>query len=142
MTNRLPGGQAFQIVPNLVIRRRLEGPNNASIHSAATDGADVTEVMAIPTVRGMIMTGGTYVDQASEYQKKDRAKGITGGVAREVKAGDVIGYRPAPLLVPEGKRSVDAISFDAVDSCHRRASTSHVSKTERHVQPWWRPRQE
>ncbi len=25
-TNGIPGGQTFQIVPNLVIRRRLEGP--------------------------------------------------------------------------------------------------------------------
>ena len=82
--NGIPGGQAFQIVPNLVIRRRLEGPNNASVHSAATDGEDVTEVMVITEGSGTIMTGGTYVDQASEYQKKDRAKGITGGVAREV----------------------------------------------------------
>jgi len=93
-TNGIPGGQAFQIVPNLVIRRRLAGPNNASIHSAATDGEDVTEVMVITDGSGTIMTGGTYVDEASEYQKKDRAKGITGGVAREVKAGDVIVLPP------------------------------------------------
>ena len=57
-TNGIPGGQAFQIVPNLVIRRRLEGPNNASIHSAATDGEDVTEVMVITDGSGTIMTGG------------------------------------------------------------------------------------
>ena len=53
---------------------------------------------------GTIMTGGTYVDQASEYQKKDRAKGITGGVAREVKAGDVIVLPPGSLpKTPSGK---------------------------------------
>lgn len=93
-TNGITGGEVFQIVPNLVIRRRLAGPNNASVHSAATDGEDVTEVMVIIDGSGAIMTGGTYVDQATSYQKKDRAKGITGGVTREVNVGDVIVVPP------------------------------------------------
>ena len=43
---------------------------------------------------GTFITGGTYVDDKPEYTKKDRAKGITGGVTRQVKAGDVIGLPP------------------------------------------------
>ena len=93
-TNGIAGGQVFQIVPNLVIRRRLDGPNNASAHSLATDGEDVTEVVVITDGSGTFMTGGTFVDQASDYQKKERAKGITGGVARDVSAGDVIVIPP------------------------------------------------
>ena len=67
------------------------------MHSTATDGEDVTEVIVITEGSGTLMTGGTYVDQASDYQKKDRAKGITGGVTHEVQAGDVIVYCQAPL---------------------------------------------
>jgi mannose-6-phosphate isomerase-like protein (cupin superfamily) len=89
-TNGIAGGESFQIVPDVVIRRRLAGPNNASVHSTATDGQNMTEVMVITDGSGTIMTGGTYVDQAPEYQKKDRTKGITGGVTHDVKAGDVI----------------------------------------------------
>ena len=33
-------GQSVQIVPNFVVRHRLEGTNNASIHSSATDRLD------------------------------------------------------------------------------------------------------
>ena len=40
-------GQAARIVPPFVIRRRVEGPNNASVHTKEGDGADVTEVYYI-----------------------------------------------------------------------------------------------
>ena len=92
--NGLAGGQAFPIIPGVVVRRRLEGLNNASVHSTETDGVSATEVMVITGGSGTIMTGGTFVDQAADYQKKDRAKGITGGVTHDVKAGDVIVLPP------------------------------------------------
>jgi mannose-6-phosphate isomerase-like protein (cupin superfamily) len=85
-------GQSVQIVPNLVVRRRLEGPNNASIHSAATDKADVTEIMEVIDGGGTFVTGGTWVDKSEA--NRDRTKGITGGEEREVKAGDFVVIPP------------------------------------------------
>lgn len=90
------GGQTFQIIPEMVVRRRLEGPNNASIHSAATDGADATEVMEIIDGSATFVSGGTMLNESNlPYEKMDRSKGIAGGVAQEVKAGDF-------LVVPAG----------------------------------------
>ena len=40
-------GQSTTIVPTLVIRRRLDGPNNASVHTAEIDQQDVTEIYYI-----------------------------------------------------------------------------------------------
>jgi hypothetical protein len=92
----LLGGQTFQISPELVVRRRLEGPNNASIHSAATDGADANEVMEIVEGSATFVSGGTLVNESNlPYAKVDRTKGIAGGVSQEVKPGDF-------LVVPAG----------------------------------------
>ena len=78
------------------------------------------------------MTGGTYVDQASEYQKKDRAKGITVGVAREVKAGDVIVLPPGtPHWFPKVNGRVDTMSFEVRHPVIVRAALLAMSKTER-----------
>lgn len=81
-------GQSYTIVPNLLVRRRLDGPNNASVHSAATDKADVTEIMEVLDGGGTFMTGGTPPDP------KDRTKGIKGGEAHDVKAGDFVVIPP------------------------------------------------
>jgi hypothetical protein len=90
------GGQTFQIIPELVVRRRLEGPNNASIHSAATDGADATEVMEIIDGSATFVSGGTMINESNlPYEKMDRSKGIEGGVSQDVKPGDF-------LVVPAG----------------------------------------
>jgi len=85
-------GQSFDIVPNLVVRRRLEGPNNASIHSAATDKADVTEIMEVIDGSGTFITGGTWVDKSEN--NRDRTQGITDGEEHEVKAGDFVVIPP------------------------------------------------
>lgn len=85
------GGQTFQIIPEMVVRRRLEGPNNASIHSAATDGADTTEVMEIVDGSATFVSGGTMINESKlPYEKMDRSKGIAGGVSQEVKPGDFL----------------------------------------------------
>jgi mannose-6-phosphate isomerase-like protein (cupin superfamily) len=88
-------GQSFQIVPDLLVRRRLDGPNNASIHSTATDGANITEVIQVIDGSGTLVTGGTFADTSTQlYEKKDRTKGLLGGEAHEVKAGDFVVIPP------------------------------------------------
>jgi hypothetical protein len=87
-------GQSSEIVPGVVVRRRLEGPNNASIHSTSTDGQDVTEIVEIIDGSGTFMTGGTWVDKTEPLKNKDRTKGIVGGESHEVKAGDFIVLPP------------------------------------------------
>jgi len=89
------GGESFTILPayhdQLVVRRRIAGPNNASIHATESNGGDgqnYTEVMEVIDGSGTVMTGGNFVDKNPIYAKKDRTKGITGGVTQEVKAGD------------------------------------------------------
>jgi mannose-6-phosphate isomerase-like protein (cupin superfamily) len=81
-------GQTATIVPNLVIRRRLAGPNNASVHTAEGDKQDVTEIYQILDGSGTYVTGGTMPDP------KDRTAGIKGGESRDVKAGDFIVIPP------------------------------------------------
>ena len=83
-------GQAAQIVPPFVIRRRLDGPNNASIHTKDGDGQDVTEVYDILEGSGRYTTGGSIPDP------KNRTAGITGGVTNDIRPGDVIVIPPAP----------------------------------------------
>ena len=51
-------GQAARIVDPFVIRRRLDGPNNASVHTKQGDGQDVTEVYYILEGSGTYTTGG------------------------------------------------------------------------------------
>jgi hypothetical protein len=82
-------GQTATIVPNVVIRRRFEGPNNASVHTAEGDGQDVTEIYQILDGSGTSVTGGSLPDP------RNRAAGITGGESHEVKSGDV-------LVIPPG----------------------------------------
>ena len=77
-------GQAARIVEPFVIRRRLDGPNNASVHTKAGDGQDVTEVYYILEGSGTYTTGGTMPDP------KNRTAGIKGGQTNEIKPGDVI----------------------------------------------------
>jgi mannose-6-phosphate isomerase-like protein (cupin superfamily) len=89
----IKAGQSVQIVPNLVIRRRFEGPNNASIHSTSTDGQDVTEIMEVVDGSGTLMTGGTWVDP-SQAKTDDRTKGISGGEVHEIQAGDFVVIPP------------------------------------------------
>ena len=81
-------GQSTTIVPNLVIRRRLDGPNNASVHTAEIDQRDVTEVYYIVDGSGTYVTGGTIPDP------KNRTAGIKGGEAHDVKPGDFIVIPP------------------------------------------------
>ena len=77
-------GQAARILPPFVIRRRVDGPNNASVHTKGGDGADVTEVYYILEGSGMYTTGGSMPDP------KNRTAGIKGGVTNDIKPGDVI----------------------------------------------------
>jgi Cupin domain len=77
-------GQAARLVPPFIIRRRLEGPNNASVHTKEGDGEDVTEVYYILEGGGSYTTGGTMPDP------KNRTAGIKGGETHEIKPGDVI----------------------------------------------------
>ena len=81
-------GQAARLVPPFVIRRRLDGPNNASVHTKQGDGQDVTEVYYILEGGGTYTTGGTMPDP------KNRTAGIKGGENNEIKPGDVIVIPP------------------------------------------------
>jgi mannose-6-phosphate isomerase-like protein (cupin superfamily) len=88
-------GQVFQVAPDLLVRRRLDEPNNASIHSTETDGTNITEIMHVIDGSGTLITGGTLSDKPDQpYGKKDRTKGISGGEAHQVEAGDFIVIPP------------------------------------------------
>jgi mannose-6-phosphate isomerase-like protein (cupin superfamily) len=78
-------GQTAQILPQetWVIRRRMAGPNNASVHSKEVDGAAFSEVYYIIEGTGEFITGGSY-------DPKNRTAGITGGEKNSFKPGDVI----------------------------------------------------
>ena len=82
-------GQAARVLPpeSFVIRRRLSGANNASVHSKETDGADVTEAYYIIEGTGEQITGGSW-------DPKDRTAGIKGGERRPFKPGDVMIFPP------------------------------------------------
>jgi hypothetical protein len=84
----LVAGQAARIVAPFVIRRRLDGPNNASVHTKQGDGQDVTEVYYILEGSGTYTTGGTMPDP------KNRTAGIKGGQTNDIKAGDIIVIPP------------------------------------------------
>jgi hypothetical protein len=81
-------GQAVRVVPPFVIRRRLEGPNNASVHTKEGDGEDVTEVYYILEGSGTYTTGGSMPDP------KNRTAGIKGGQTNDIKPGDIIVIPP------------------------------------------------
>jgi len=81
-------GQVAEIAPPFVIRRRLDGPNNASVHTKDGDGQDVTEVYYILDGSGSYTTGGSIPDP------KNRTAGIKGGVTNDIKPGDVIVIPP------------------------------------------------
>ena len=81
-------GQAARIVPPFVIRRRVDGPNNASVHTKEGDGENVTEVYYI------LEGGGTYTTGGSMPDPKNRTAGIKGGETNEIKPGDVIVIPP------------------------------------------------
>ena len=81
-------GQSARILPPFVIRRRVDGPNNASVHTKAGDGQDVTEVYYILEGSGMYTTGGSMPDP------KNRTAGIKGGVTNDIKPGDIIVIPP------------------------------------------------
>jgi mannose-6-phosphate isomerase-like protein (cupin superfamily) len=78
------GGQAVNIVPGMVLRRRMAGPNNASVHTAEGDKQDVTEVYEIVDGAGTFVTGGTILNPS------ERTAGIKGGESRRVSKGDFI----------------------------------------------------
>lgn len=79
-------GQTTQVVEagggQIVVRRRMAGPNNASVHD------DLTEVYQFIGGGGTFVTGGTIPDP------KDRTAGIKGGVSQKVQAGDFIVLPP------------------------------------------------
>jgi len=83
-------GQGARILPpeTFMIRRRLPGPNNASLHSKESDGADVTEAYYILEGSGEQIMGGSY-------DPKDRTAGIKGGEKHPFKPGDV-------MIIPPG----------------------------------------
>jgi len=79
-------GQTAQIFEedgsHVIVRRRQEGPNNASVHE------DLTEIYYIVGGSGTFVTGGTIPDP------ENRTAGITGGVAQRVQPGDWIVLPP------------------------------------------------
>jgi len=77
-------GQRVDITPGMVLRRRLAGPNNASVHSLETDKQHVTEVYQIVDGGGTFVTGGRLIDP------NDRTAGIRDGQAQRVAKGDFI----------------------------------------------------
>jgi len=81
-------GQTATIVPNVVVRRRQAGPNNASVHTAEGDKQDVTEIYQILEGSGTYVTGGTMPDP------NNRTAGIKGGESHDVKPGDFIVIPP------------------------------------------------
>ena len=81
-------GQTATILPNVVVRRRQAGPNNASVHTAEGDKQYVTEIYQILEGTGTYVTGGTMPDP------NDRTAGIRGGESHDVKPGDFIVIPP------------------------------------------------
>jgi mannose-6-phosphate isomerase-like protein (cupin superfamily) len=77
-------GQAARIVEPFVIRRRIDGPNNASMHTKEGDGQNVTEVYYILEGSGTYTTGGTMP------APNNRTAGIKDGQTNDIKPGDVI----------------------------------------------------
>jgi mannose-6-phosphate isomerase-like protein (cupin superfamily) len=91
-------GQRVDITPAMVLRRRLAGPNNASVHSRDTDKQHVTEVYQIVEGAGTFVTGGTLANP------NDRTAGIRGGEAHRVAKGDFIIIPPG---TPHWFRDID-----------------------------------
>ncbi len=79
-------GQATTVVETgtgqIVVRRRKDGPNNASVHD------DVTEIYNIVNGSGTFVTGGAFKSD------KDRTAGISGGQSRHLQAGDFVVLPP------------------------------------------------
>ena len=79
-------GQATTVVETgsgqIVVRRRQDGPNNASVHD------DVTEIYNIVGGSGMFVTGGAFASTS------DRTAGIKGGESRHLQAGDFVVLPP------------------------------------------------
>ena len=79
-------GQNTQVVQagggQIIVRRRMAGPNNASVHD------DLTEVYQFVAGGGTFVTGGTIPDP------KDRTAGIKGGVSQKVQPGDFVVLPP------------------------------------------------
>ena len=79
-------GQTSQVVEagggQMIVRRRMAGPNNASVHD------DLTEVYQFIAGSGTFVTGGTIPDP------KDRTAGIKGGVSQKVQTGDFVVLPP------------------------------------------------
>lgn len=79
-------GQATTVVETgtgqIVVRRRQDGPNNASVHD------DVTEIYNIVSGSGTFITGGAFASA------KDRTAGISGGQSRHLQAGDFVVLPP------------------------------------------------
>jgi mannose-6-phosphate isomerase-like protein (cupin superfamily) len=79
-------GQATTIVEagtgQIVVRRRQDGPNNASVHD------DVTEIYNIVSGSGTFVTGGAFKSAS------DRTAGIAGGESKHLQAGDFVVLPP------------------------------------------------
>ena len=79
-------GQATSVVETatgqIVVRRRQDGPNNASVHD------DLTEIYNIVNGSGTFVTGGAFASAS------DRTAGISGGVSRHIAAGDFVVLPP------------------------------------------------
>jgi mannose-6-phosphate isomerase-like protein (cupin superfamily) len=79
-------GQATTVVETgagqIVVRRRQDGPNNASVHD------DVTEIYNIVAGSGTFVTGGAFASAS------DRTAGIKGGVSRHMQPGDFVVLPP------------------------------------------------
>jgi quercetin dioxygenase-like cupin family protein len=82
-------GQTVRPYPGVTIRRRIEGPNNASVHAWNTDKVEMDEIVYIIDGVGTFMTGGSSPDY------NNRTAGIKGGEAHDVKPGDI-------FIIPAG----------------------------------------
>ena len=75
-------GQVTQLFESdegrIVVRRRQEGPNNASVHE------DLTEIYQIVSGAGTFVTGGSVANP------EDRTAGLSGGTPQRVEPGDFI----------------------------------------------------
>src|SRR5258706_6829091 len=72
-------GQATSVVETgtgqIVVRRRQDGPNNASVHD------DLTEIYNIVSGSGTFVTGGAMASA------QDRTAAINGAASRDIQAG-------------------------------------------------------
>ena len=82
--------------------RRIRGGETALIHPVTAD------VWVVREGSGTLVTGGTLIDEDGAAAAGQRGAGIRGGVARVIRAGDVVFI---PAGVPHGIRDTEGITW-------------------------------